>query len=202
MSVAGIVVAAGAGSRFGSPKQEVLLVDRPLWQWARDALVAGGVSEVVVVGPVPGGVAGGVRRRDSVAAGLRHIPADAGVVVVHDAARPLATAELVRRVLDRLEAGDVDGVVPALPLTDAVKEVADDQVVGTVDRSRLVTVQTPQAFVTEALRGAHQATGEDVPDDAALVERQGGRVAVVEGERANLKITYPDDLRLAEGLLR
>lgn len=202
MSVAGIVVAAGAGSRFGSPKQEVLLVDRPLWQWARDALVGGGVSAVVVVGPVPGGVAGGARRRDSVAAGLRHIPADARVVVVHDAARPLATAELVQRVLGRLEAGDVDGVVPALPLSDAVKEVADDVVLGTLDRTRLVTVQTPQAFVTEALRRAHQATGDDVPDDAALVERQGGRVVIVEGERANLKITYPGDLRLAEGLLR
>jgi len=200
--VHGIVVAAGSGDRFGRPKAQVLLHGRQLWQWARDALVSGGVSEVVGVGPVPGGIPGGARRRDSVAAGLAALGDDPSHVLVHDAARPLASPALVRRVIDRLARGDVEGVVPALPIRDTVKRVKGELVAETVDRSGLVVVQTPQGFDADTLRAAHGAGDDDAPDDALLVERSGGRVVTVPGEEANLKITYPADLALAEALAR
>lgn len=200
MSVWGIVVAAGVGTRFGGPKHQLLLAGRPLWQWARDALLEGGVAEVIIVGPVPGGVPGGPRRRDSVAAGLAQVPESVRYVLIHDAARPLASAALVRRVLDRLVVGDVAGVVPGLPVRDTLKEVSDERVSGTVDRSRLISVQTPQGFTTSDLRVAHAAGDEDASDDALLVERQGGTIVWVEGEPGNLKLTYPEDLPLLEAL--
>ena len=177
-----------------------MLSGRPLWERARDALIEGGVASVVVVGP--GGIPGGARRRDSVAAGLAALPVDAEIVLVHDAARPLATPALCRRVLERLVAGGVDGVVPAIPVRDTLKRVEADWVVGTVDRSGLVAIQTPQGFVLESLRAAHAADDDDASDDALLVERWGGAVAVVPGEETNLKITFPADLAVAEGLLR
>lgn len=197
----GVVVAAGRGRRFGGHKQVAELEGRPLWQWARQALLEGGVEEVVMVGPVPGGVPGGRRRRDSVAAGLERVPEGAAWVLVHDAVRPLASPDLVRRVLERLEVGDVQGVVPGIPVRDALKRVEGEWVVATADRAGLVAVQTPQGFPPEVLRDAHRRSDEDAPDDAALVERAGGKVAVIEGEIANVKITYPDDLRLAEAFL-
>ncbi len=201
MTFWGIVVAAGAGRRFGRAKHEVDLAGKPLWRWARDCLADAGAGEVVVVGSVPGGVPGGERRRDSVAAGLARVPGDVDHVLVHDAARPLATAVLAGRVLDRLRAGDVEGVVPALLLRDAVKHVESDLVVGTADRSGLAAVQTPQGFVADALRSAHAADDADAGDDAELVERAGGRVATVPGEPANLKVTFPDDLAVVASLL-
>lgn len=201
MTVAGIVVAAGRGERFGLPKAGIVLRDRPLWQWGRDALLHGGVTEVVVVGDVPGGIPGGERRRDSVAAGLAAISADATHVVVHDAARPLATPDLVRALLERISVGDVAAVVPAVPVRDTMKRVRADRVVETVDRDGLVSVQTPQAFTVAALRSAHAAGDEDASDDALLVERIGGSVATIMGEVHNLKITFPDDLLLADRLL-
>lgn len=201
MNVYGIVVAAGAGARFGAAKGSTLLRDRPLWEWSRDSLSDGGVSSVVLVGPVPGGVPGGPRRRDSVAAGLAALPADATHVLVHDAARPLATAALARRVIERLSRGGVDAVLPAIPVRDTLKRVDGERVTSTVDRSTLVAVQTPQGFVVESLRAAHSADDADASDDAVLIERWGGIVAMVPGEEANLKITFPADLALAEGLL-
>jgi len=195
----GVVVAAGSGERFGAPKGPVVLGGRLLWERARDTLLEGGVASVVVVGP--GGIPGGARRRDSVAIGLAALPADAEIVLVHDAARPLATPALCRRVLERLAAGGVDGVVPGIPVRDTLKRVDADRVVGTVDRAGLVAIQTPQGFVVESLRAAHAANDDDASDDAVLVERWGGAVAMVPGEEANLKITFPADLALAEGLL-
>lgn len=200
MNLHGVVVGAGSGRRFGAAKATTLLGGRPLWEWARDALVAGGVPSVVVVGP--GGIAGGARRRDSVRAGLDALPAGATHVVVHDAARPLATAALTRLVVARLAVGDVAGVVPVIALRDTVKRVGGELVEATIDRSDLVAVQTPQAFLLEALVAAHDAGDEDASDDAAMVERIGQRVAVVLGEASNLKITYPEDLAVAEALLR
>lgn len=200
MTAWGVVVGAGTGTRFGGPKHELLLAGRPLWQWARDALLAGGVSEVVLVGPVEGGVPGGARRRDSVAAGLSRVPSDVPYVLVHDAARPLAGGELTRRVLARLAKGDVAAVVPGVPVPDTIKQVWGEDVKGTVDRSSLINVQTPQGFVAAELRAAHAAYPEDVSDDAFLVERRGGRVVWVEGDPANLKVTYPGDLRVLEAL--
>lgn len=197
----GIVVAAGRGSRFGGPKHELLLGGRPLWEWARRALLDGGVSEVVVVGNVPDGIPGGDRRRDSVAAGLAAIPASVPVVVVHDAARPLADSNLVRRVLERLAVGDVAGVVPGVTVRDTLKQVTDGRVLTTIDRDPLISVQTPQAFQAAALRAAHAAHDGDASDDAMLLEWAGEAVAWVEGDPGNLKVTYPDDLRVLEAMI-
>lgn len=196
-----ILVAAGLGARFGGPKHEADLHGEPLWKHAEGALRAAGADEVVVVGEVPGGIAGGPRRRDSVASGLDRVPADVEFVLVHDAARPLASPDLIGRIVDRLRAGDAAGVVPAVPVRDTLKDTADDVVTGTVDRSSLVAVQTPQGFVTEALRRAHATVDDDVSDDATLLEAIGERVVTVPGDPANLKVTYPEDLVLVR-LLR
>ena len=199
--VHGILVAAGRGERFGGPKHTALLRGRPLWAWAEEALRHGGVDRVVLVGDLPGGVPGGARRRDSVRAGLAALPAAASHVLVHDAARPLATPDLVRRVIDRLLAGGVDAVVPVVPVRDTLKRVGDGWVIETVERRNLAGAQTPQGFKVEVLRAAHEEGDEDAGDDALLVERIGGSVATVEGEAANLKVTFPGDLALAEAWL-
>jgi 2-C-methyl-D-erythritol 4-phosphate cytidylyltransferase len=197
----GIVVAAGVGERFGRPKALVELGGRPLYRWGADALEAAGCDAVVVVGEVPGGIPGGERRRDSVAAGLAVAPPDVARVVIHDAARPLASPGLVQRVIGALGSAGADGAIPALAVRDTLKRVEGDLVVATVDRSRLVAVQTPQAFRFDALVSAHRADDDDATDDAALVERAGGMVVVVPGEERNLKVTYPADLAVMEAML-
>ena len=174
----------------------------PIWDRAREALLGGGCDRVVVVGPVPGGIPGGDRRRDSVAIGLEEAPPDTTHALVHDAARPLATATLTAAVIARLAVGDAAGVVPAVPVRDTIKRVSGDRVVETIERTDLVVVQTPQGFEIEALRAAHAADDEDASDDAQLVERSGGEIVVIAGEAANLKITYPGDLAVAEALAR
>ena len=201
MIVHAILVAAGRGERFGGPKHAVLLRGRPLWKWAEEALRHGGVGGVIVVGDLPGGIPGGARRRDSVRAGLDALPAAASHVLVHDAARPLASSDLVRRVIDRLLTGGVDAVVPVVPVRDTLKRVGDGWVVETIERRGLAGAQTPQGFKVAVLRAAHEAGDDDAGDDALLVERIGGSVACVEGEAANLKVTYPGDLALAEAWL-
>ena len=157
MNLHGIVVGAGSGRRFGGTKATSLLRGRPLWEWARDALVQGGVDGGVVVGPFPGGLPGGPRRRDSVLVGLHALRDGVTHVVIHDAARPWASAALTRVVVARLARGDVAAVVPAVPLRDTVKRVSGDLVTMTVDRSELVAVQTPQAFVLTTLLEAHHS---------------------------------------------
>ncbi len=200
MQVWGIVVAAGSGQRFGRPKHLVELDGVPLWRRAMDAL-APVCDGVIVVGDVPDGVPGGPRRRDSVAAGLARVPEGVDAVLVHDAARPLASTALAHRVVDRLATGDADGVVPAVPVRDTLKRVDGDVVVDTIDRTPLVAVQTPQAFRLDALMGAHRASRDDATDDAQLLEWDGRRVVIVDGDPTNLKITYPDDLFVAASLL-
>lgn len=199
-----IVVAAGSGDRFGGPKQyeplgAVRVVD---WSLLAAREVCDGVVLVVhpdrVGDPEPGAdvvVAGGLTRSQSVRAGLAAVPADADVVLVHDAARPRASVGLWRRVLEAV--GPHDAVVPAVPVVDTLREVGG----GTVDRSRFVAVQTPQGFVAEVLRRAHAAGGEGT-DDASLVEAVGGRVHVVDGEPANTKITTPHDLLAMQACAR
>jgi 2-C-methyl-D-erythritol 4-phosphate cytidylyltransferase len=135
-----------------------------------------------------------------VAAALAAIPGDEGFVLVHDAARPLATPHLVRTVIERLLVGDVAGVVPVVPVRDTIKRVRDGLVEGTVDRSDLAAVQTPQGFRLKALREAHDAIGGDATDDASMVEQIGEKIAVVPGEAGNLKVTYPEDLALVLAL--
>jgi len=144
-------------------------------------------------------VAGGATRSDSVRAGLARVPADVEVVVVHDAARPLASDALFASVIEAVRAG-ADGAVPAIPVADTLKRVAGTRVHETVDRSAIVAVQTPQAFRADRLRAAH-TRGDDATDDAALVEAAGGCVLVVTGERTNLKVTEPADLVLAAAML-
>jgi len=201
VTVHAILVAAGRGERFGGPKHAALLRGRPLWEWAEEALRHGGVVGVVVVGDLPGGIPGGARRRDSVRAGLDALPAAASHVLVHDAARPLASPDLVRRVIDRLLTGGVDAVVPVVPVRDTLKRVGDGWVVETIERRGLAGAQTPQGFKVAVLRAAQEAGDDDAGDDALLVERLGGSVACVEGEVSNLKVTYPGDLALAEAWL-
>src|SRR5439155_19496833 len=133
-----------------------------------------------------GAVEGGATRSASVRAGLGAVPADAEIVVVHDAARPLAAPELFDRVVGAVRAG-ADGAIAAAPVTDTVKRVDRDRVVETLDRSALVAVQTPQAFAAAVLRVAH-ARDAEATDDAALVEAAGGTVVVVTAPRGNLKI--------------
>jgi len=202
-----IVVAAGGGARFGAAKQFARLGDESVLD--RSVRVARTACDgVVVVLPAdaswdaPAGVAqtvGGATRSDSVRAGLALVPDDVEVVVVHDAARPLASARLFELVVQAVGRG-ADGAVPALPVPDTVKRVDGDRVVETVPREGLVGAQTPQAFRAAVLRAAHQVGGVDT-DDAALVEAGGGVVVIVEGERRNLKLTLPEDLELARALL-
>jgi 2-C-methyl-D-erythritol 4-phosphate cytidylyltransferase len=208
-----VVVAGGSGSRFGSsvPKQFVELGGRPLISWALSAAAAtcDGVVAVVPASHVGTGttrhaaattVAGGATRSASVRAGLAAVPEDAEIVVVHDAARPLAGPDLFERVVAAVRAG-ADGAVPGVAVPDTIKRVdPGGRVVETLDRPPLRAIQTPQAFAAGVLRRAH-AGGADATDDAALVEALGGTVVVVDGDPANLKITGPDDLRRAGALL-
>jgi 2-C-methyl-D-erythritol 4-phosphate cytidylyltransferase len=136
---------------------------------------------------------------DSVRAALAVVPAAAEVIVVHDAARPLATERLFAQVIAAVRAGE-DGAVPGLPIADAVRRVEGARVVESVDRDGLHVVQTPQAFRADALRAAH-ARGDDATDDASLVDASGGSVLVIPGEATNLKITTPQDLEIADALL-
>lgn len=191
-----VVVGAGGGKRFGRPKQYELLGGERIID--RSRRIAEAVSDGVIV-VVPGddaeregAVAGGSTRSESVRAGLAVVPADADVVCVHDAARPLASTALYERVIEAVRRG-ADGAVPGLAVADTIKVVADGVVVDTPDRHTLVAVQTPQAFRSAALLDAYRVA-VDGTDDAVLVERAGGRVVVVAGEPTNLKITMPDDL--------
>jgi len=148
-------------------------------------------------------VAGGAERGDSVRHGLEAVPDEADVVLVHDAARPLVTVEVIERAINVAARGV--GAVVAVPLADTLKEVGDDgRIRGTPDRSRFWRAQTPQAFPLQMIRDAYRralADGVQATDDAALVERYGGEVVVVEGSPDNLKVTTPVDIVVAEALL-
>jgi 2-C-methyl-D-erythritol 4-phosphate cytidylyltransferase len=202
-----IVVAAGGGARFGGAKQFARLGDSTVLDRVVGTARESCDGVVVVLAPgatwgVPAGVRtaiGGATRSESVRAGLACVPETAAVVVVHDAARPLASHGLFARVIDAVRAG-ADAAVPALPVVDTLKRVSGRDVLETVSRESLVAVQTPQAFRAELLRDAHARGGIDT-DDAALVEADGGKVVVVEGERRNLKLTRADDLELAQTLI-
>ena len=192
-------MAGGAGQRFGAAKQYELLGDQRILDRSRTVAEAScdGVVLVVPAADVvrEGGVAGGASRSDSVRAGLDAVPQEAAIICVHDAARPFATADLYRRVIDAVRDG-ADGAIPGVAVADTIKVVDGDVVVSTPDRATLVAVQTPQAFDAATLRAAH-ADGRDATDDAALVEAQGGTVVVVAGEPMNRKITVRDDLEWA-----
>lgn len=199
-----VVVAAGSGERFGARKQYAALADRRVLDWSLAAARRSTDGVVLVVPPDRAGddepvdavVTGGATRSASVRAGLAAVPPDAAVVVVHDAARPAASAALFEAVIAAVRAG-ADGAVPGVPVVDTIKRVHDGRVVETLDRRELVAVQTPQAFRASVLRAAH-AGGGDATDDGALVESAGGRVVVVPGDPDNVKVTSRADLdRLA-----
>jgi 2-C-methyl-D-erythritol 4-phosphate cytidylyltransferase len=202
-----VIVAAGWGERFGGPKQFAELGGARLVDHAIDTASATCDAVVLVVpdaadwqgADVDAVVTGGATRAESVRAGLGAVAFNAEVVVVHDAARPLAAATLFEAVVAAVRDG-ADGAVPGLAVTDTLKRVDDVRVTATVDRMGLVAVQTPQAFRADVLRNAH-ASGTDATDDASLVEELGGTVVVVPGDPRNLKVTGPADLMIAAALL-
>lgn len=222
----GIIAAAGTGERLGvgTPKPEVELLGRPLLE---HALMAFGESRcieaIALVVPkelleswkersrthaewgakVRWVVAGGATRQESVSKALGCMPEVAGIVVVHDGARPAVTSRMVEEAC-RVPSGAV-GHIAAVPVTDTVKDIEAGEVVRTLDRSRLMAVQTPQAFDLDALRRAHlvaREKGFEGTDDSSLVERIGGNIRVFAGSRENIKVTYPEDLERAGRILR
>jgi 2-C-methyl-D-erythritol 4-phosphate cytidylyltransferase len=223
-SVGVVVVAAGSGSRLGArvPKAFVRLAGRPLLTYAV-ATVARlpHLRSLVVVAPpghtdpsdagdplwdgvvLPEGarvVPGGADRTDSVAAGLAAVDDGCDVVLVHDAARCLTPLDVFERVVAAVAAGAA-GAVPGLPLVDTVKTVDETgRITGTPDRAGLRAVQTPQGFRREVLLTAYRS-GLRATDDAALVERCGDHVVVVDGDPLAFKVTTPEDLERAERLL-
>jgi 2-C-methyl-D-erythritol 4-phosphate cytidylyltransferase len=209
MSIWGIVVAAGSGSRFGGAKQYELVGDKTVLQWSIELIeaVADGLIVVLPEGDAEDwagkhvAVAGGATRSASVRAGLRRVPSDAEIILVHDAARPFASIELAQAVSKAIIEG-ADAAIPGVPVSDTLKKVDPStlEVHGTVDRTHLYAVQTPQAFRASALRQAHEHE-PDATDDAAAVEAEGGRVVIVPGETTNMKITVADDLAIAQLLI-
>jgi 2-C-methyl-D-erythritol 4-phosphate cytidylyltransferase len=205
-----VVVAGGTGTRFGGHKQFVVLHGRSVVERAVTACRPHAEGVVVVLPPGEAArsygadvaVEGGPTRSASVRQGLAAVPESAAVVIVHDAARPLAPPALFAAVLGALEDPSVAGAVCALPVSDTLKRAVDDPpvVAGTVERQGLWAVQTPQAFSAAVLRRAH-AGGHEATDDAGLVEALGATVRLVPGDIANLKLTTPADLALAEAIL-
>jgi len=220
VSVWAVLVAAGRGERLGAdrPKAFVRLGELPLLaeplrrlddsDWI-DAIVVAAppeweeptilLAEEIGADKVRSVVTGGETRADSVRRAVEEVPEDALVVLVHDAARPLVSDEVIGRVLAPIGEG-WDGVVPGLRLADTVKRVEGDAVVETVSRDGLVAVQTPQAFPAGTFRAALEAGG-DASDCAGLVEARGGRVKVVRGDPRLVKVTDRDDLELVSGWL-
>ena len=209
MSVWIVIVAAGSGSRFGGPKQyeslgSTRVVDRSIATARRAAdhvalvVAAPDVDEIrrqLASQPDIVVVAGGPSRSASVRNGLAAVPDDAEVVVVHDAARPLASVALFQNVIAAVRSG-ADAAVPGVPIADSLRRTDG----GAVDRSGIVAVQTPQAFHPTALRRAHRDEA-DASDDATLVEMIGGKVVIVPGETTNFKITTAHDLAVARMLV-
>jgi 2-C-methyl-D-erythritol 4-phosphate cytidylyltransferase len=213
MSVWAVLVAAGRGERLGEdrPKAFVRLGDLPMlaeplrrldesdWidavvvvappEWEEPAIL---LAEEIGASKVTACVTGGATRSDSVRAGVAEVPEDAAVILVHDAARPLLPDEVIGRVIEALREG-FDGAVPALPVPDTVKRVDGDLVRETLDRSKLVTVQTPQAFVAPVFRACVEST-QSATDCASLLETSGGRVRIVQGDERLLKVTTRADL--------
>ena len=216
MGFSAIIVAAGASTRAGPgvPKPWRELGGRPILLWSLEALAAAGARQIVVVVAAERAaearlllagqadvVVGGASRAESVQAGLRALQGDAEQpVLVHDAARPFLTRDHVEALLAAL--ADADGAVPALPVADTLKR-GDGVIAQTVPRDGLWRAQTPQAFRLATLVKAYEAWPADAEptDDAAVVERAGGRVALTPGDPRLMKLTYPEDFAMAEHLV-
>ena len=223
-SVGVVVAAAGAGRRFGSAKQHLDLAGRPLVHHSMDSFAAvEGVARLVLVvreedvslfrkvaeawstsrgshAPEVGVVAGGARRRDSVLRGLEALRGHAEWALVHDAARPLVTAEEVRRVIDAIRRHGAAAI--GTSAQDSLKRVLDGTIVGELPRDEVWTVQTPQGARLDDLIAAYSKDPEtDWTDEASALRAMGVAVAVVEGSRENLKITRPGDEAIAERII-
>ncbi len=213
-----IIVAAGAGRRFGSAKQYAALKGKPLLDWTLDAFDAHpDVSEIVLVladekdGPgfiarhpkITAVVRGGRRRQDSVRRGFARVRPGAGdVVLVHDGVRPLVSRQVISRVIR--EAGRRGAAIPGVPVDDTIKEAVRGKVVRTVDRANLFRVQTPQGFAYAVLEKALRLASRErltATDEAGLAERAGAEVRMVEGDPRNIKVTTPADLKIVEAFL-
>jgi 2-C-methyl-D-erythritol 4-phosphate cytidylyltransferase len=221
VSVWAIVAAAGSGERLGldRPKAFARLGNRVLLAESIERLDASDwIDRIVVVvppgweeaaslladelaaGKVHGSIPGGETRAESVRLAMAEVPEDAAAVVVHDAARPLLADDVIERVLAPLGEG-WDGAVPGLPVADTLKRVEGDRAVETIERSQLVAVQTPQAFVASVLRQALTGDVAGATDCSSLVEARGGRVQVVPGDRRLLKVTTAEDLAIVAAWL-
>lgn len=221
MHVSAIIAAGGRGARFGAgePKQLLLLGGRPILQRTIDAIAQSGAIHDIVVALPPELVAnapaylmnrrpyvalveGGERRQDSVEHAFAYLGARADLVVIHDAARPLVSADLIRRTIDA--AAEYGAAIAALPARDTLKRAdAQRMIAGTLPREEIFLAQTPQAFRADVLRAALALSrpDADVTDEAMLAEQAGHPVRLVDGDPRNLKITTPDDLAMAESLL-
>jgi 2-C-methyl-D-erythritol 4-phosphate cytidylyltransferase len=213
-----IIVAAGAGKRFGEPKQFAYMRGKPVLEWTLERFESHAeVDALVLVLPDEGDlkhyrmrypkivdiVRGGERRQDSVWQGFRLLSASTPeVVLVHDGARPLAGADLISRVIAAARANGA--AIPVLAVDETIKEVREGRIVGTVDRTFLGRAQTPQGFRYDVLKKGLETARKDRfygTDEAGLAERIGIAVAAVAGDPRNIKITTPVDLRIAEALL-
>lgn len=223
--VFGIVTAGGVGTRLLAtvPKLEVEILGRPMLFYALEAFErCSRVDRVVVTVPperidhwaldrfreeglekVVACVGGGATRQESVSLALEELPGDGGAVVVHDAARPMVTPAMIDAVSVIPEGAE--GVITVIRVTDTIKEVEGGTVTQTLDRERLVAIQTPQCFPLSVLRSAHTRASLDGftgTDDAQLVERIGGRIRVMDGSRDNFKVTFPEDVERAETAIK
>ena len=224
MKAAAILLAAGRGERMGSekPKAFLRLGGKPLLRWGVETIEACPDVDAFLVASPPGQeeqarraarsaklaavIGGGATRQDSVRLALGSLPDEFDAVLCHDVARPLAPAKLFSDVLLPLRSGwGGDGVVPLVPLADSVKRLRPGDRVESIPRDALHAAQTPQAFWRTPLAEAHRRAaeqGHSATDDAELLEWIGRPVDAVPGDPKNIKITRPDDLVLAEALLR
>ncbi|MDH5466501.1 MAG: 2-C-methyl-D-erythritol 4-phosphate cytidylyltransferase [Candidatus Aminicenantes bacterium] len=213
--VSAIIVAAGEGQRFGSPKQFAPLGGKLVLDWCLEAFDAHAeVDEIILVvkdkakgneylqryGKVAAVVRGGKKRQDSVLSGFQQLdPAQAEVVLVHDGVRPFIRGALISRVIQATR--ERGAVIPVIPVEDTIKIVEGEEVKQTLEREKLFRVQTPQGFLYSTLKKALDKASEEGfygTDEASLVERVGESVGVVQGDVRNIKVTTPEDLKMAE----
>lgn len=211
MKVVAIIAAGGQGKRMGQPKQMLPLAGKPMLSWTIEAFRSvPGVNQIIVatnrdnLGMVSAlnvtVVEGGKERQDSVLNALDLVPKETDIVLVHDGARPLVTRDIIETCIK--EAGSFGAAVAGVPVKDTLKKVGDDSIIlETKDRSGLWQVQTPQAFKYEIITRAYKNAKLKATDDSKLVEDLGIKVKMVMGNNENIKITTPEDLKIAEIIL-
>lgn len=213
-----IIIAAGEGRRFGSPKQMALLKGKPVLEWCLEKFEAHReITEIVLAlrdeeqkerylenySKITAVTRGGERRQDSVLSGFRCLDSmDADVVLIHDGVRPLVSEDLIDRIIAATR--NKGAAIPVISVDDTVKVIENERVLHTVDREKLYRVQTPQGFFYDILKTAlDKAKVENYygSDEASLVERTGKEIMAVPGDRKNIKITTPEDILLVEAFL-